>query len=49
MLMLDNQTLVQFQAFCERGGIMIHDQARNDQSTENLFFDLYRGEFDGTD
>lgn len=45
-LMLNKNELTQFIEFCSRELIIIHDQVTNNKSTENLYFDLYRGDFD---
>lgn len=46
-LRLSEDTLYKFLTFCSENQIEIYDQYLNSDSTENLYFDLYRGENDG--
>lgn len=47
-LRLSEDTLCKFLTFCLENQIEIYDQYLNSDSTENLYFDLYRGENDGS-
>lgn len=47
ILLLNKKKLHQFTQYCVDHNIIIHDQSINNQTTEDLYFNLYRGELDG--